>query len=188
MALSSCFEQKIISNRAVLIPAGRLAALPPSTRRGGKNATAIAGRRYAIDDALLTYSPTALAISVGKQRITNAGSQGILIVTDPSGVSAPNLPNVEAEAGGAARFFVERVRLHGSAATVEAVLEALPSYPVQHFACHARADHRNPLESGLFLSSNKRLRLIDIMNSTLRCPRLSFLSACETSVIGGPTR
>ena len=64
------------------------------------------------------------------------------------------------------------------------MIDALADHQVHHFACHASADTGNPLESALLLAHDERLKLSDIMKLTLLQPRLSFLSACETAIIG----
>ena len=70
--------------------------------------------------------------------------------------------------------------LKGDAATVSAVLDALPEYSVVHFACHGVQDLCEPLNSGLILHED-RLTLSKLMHTKLPNAQLAFLSACETA-------
>ena len=181
--LGPCLDDGLIADRAVLVPTGKLAALPLHAAWRPDDA-APSGRRYAIDEAFLTYAPSAQAITAATRRISDMTVQSVLVVADPSPVSAASLPGAAAEADAATSVFPECERLEGAAATRQAIVDALPGYQVHHMACHAKADTANPLQSALLLANDEALTLSDIMKMTLRHPRLSFLSACETAVIG----
>jgi CHAT domain-containing protein len=181
--LGPCFDSGLISGRAVLVPVGQLSLLPLHAAWRAEEA-AVGGRRYALDEALLTYAPSAQAVAAAEKRAAGALAHRALAVVDPSPTSAASLPAAAAEAGAATEFFAERSVLRGPAASRQAVLDALAAHQVLHFACHAWADDENPLESALLLANDERLRLSDIIRLTLRNARLSFLSACETAVIG----
>jgi len=181
--LGPCFESGLIADRAVLVPAGQLSLLPLHAAWRVDEA-AIGGRRYALDEALLTYAPSAQAVAAAQRRVAGTPAHGVLAVADPSPVSAPGLPGAAVEADAATEFFAVWITLRGPDATRDAVIGALAGHQVHHFACHASADTGNPLESALLLAHDERLKLSDIMKLTLRQPRLSFLSACETAIIG----
>jgi CHAT domain-containing protein len=73
--------------------------------------------------------------------------------------------------------------LHGPAATVDDVEQALQRADVVHLACHGFADLDTPLDSGLLLAGQGVLRLRELLGLRLRI-RLAVLSACETSLPG----
>ena len=181
--LGPCFDSGLITDKAVLVPTGRLALLPLHAAWRHDD-TAPNGRRYALDQALLTYAPSAQAVAAAQTRASRAQADSVLAVADPAPVTVPPLPGTVAEAVAAMRFFPAGRFLSGMAATREAVLALLPGLQVHHFACHAKADTASPLDSALLLANNEHLSISDIMKLTLPHPRLSFLSACETAVIG----
>ena len=68
------------------------------------------------------------------------------------------------------------------AGTVDEVLALLKDADWVHFACHGVQDSENPINSGLCLANERRLKLSDII--ALSRPRggLAFLSACQTAM------
>ena len=74
----------------------------------------------------------------------------------------------------------ESLCLEAEAATVNRVKEEMGSHNSIHFACHARQDVVNPLNSGFYLHDG-RLELAEIMKLKIDHSELAFLSACQTS-------
>jgi CHAT domain-containing protein len=71
--------------------------------------------------------------------------------------------------------------LQNSDGTVEDVMEKLKNNDWVHFACHGIQDPQKPLDSGLGLANNRRLKLSDIMQLSRPQGGLAFLSACQTA-------
>src|SRR5207249_4816555 len=67
--------------------------------------------------------------------------------------------------------------------TSEAVLGALPSHGVAHFACHGRSDTDDPGASALLLSdaADHPLTVTEIYRQNLTGAELAYLSACSTT-------
>ncbi|KZT01257.1 TPR-like protein [Laetiporus sulphureus 93-53] len=61
------------------------------------------------------------------------------------------------------------------------VLDKLQKCSWVHFACHGIQDSQNPVNSGLQLANNQRLKLSDIVRVTHPQGGLAFLSACQTA-------
>ncbi|TFK34953.1 CHAT domain-containing protein [Crucibulum laeve] len=66
-------------------------------------------------------------------------------------------------------------------ASVERVLSNLSTASIAHFACHARQDTVNPLESALVLEDGD-LKISRIMQHEMPNASLAFLCACETAM------
>jgi CHAT domain-containing protein len=108
----------------------------------------------------------------------------MLAADEPQPVNAAPLPNSAHEAltaiDGLSRH---RLCRHGDA-TRQAVLTALPEYPVGHFSCHGYANIGEPLASGLLMANDELLTLRDFLELRLVGMRLAILSACETAIPG----
>jgi tetratricopeptide (TPR) repeat protein len=155
-----------------LVPTGYLWLLP--AHLAWRPDDGPAGRRYALDDVLLTYAPNARVLN----REAGLEAHGLLMVEDAT------LPYAEPEARIALRRFAtgDRRHLRGSEATRSRVLAALGDHACLHFACHGRANPHDPLESALRLA-DARLTLRDVI-ATRTNARLVILSACETAMTG----
>jgi len=170
---------EVAGERLTLAPGGLLGLLPLHAAWGGDPATPT-GRRYALDEALITYTPSARALLVAGQHARRTRRPDrILAVSDPS------LPNSELEVRAALGWFDHGHQLRKDHATVEAVRAALPAYEVLHFACHGSAQVDDPLASRLQVATNGDLTLRDLLQDRLPQARLAVLSACETAVVGG---
>jgi hypothetical protein len=163
-------------DRLVLIPAGAFLDLLPLhaawTQPPGK-----ATRRYAIDEALITYAPSARLLRAVRSRPTRLAT-GILAVYDP------DLLNSAGEARDARGWFESGAVLSKKQVTCGSLRDALPAHSVLHFACHGFADLATPLDSGLATASDSPLTLRDILGTPLNA-RLCVLSACDSAIAGG---
>jgi len=103
-----------------------------------------------------------------------APRQGLLVVADPEG----NLPAARAEADALASAH-DVTRLIGPHATLDAVLESLPTQQAFHFAGHGLLDPEQAWRSGLRLADDDRFDVADIL-ALPSTPRVVVLSGCET--------
>ncbi|MDT5107175.1 MAG: hypothetical protein QOI25_4688, partial [Mycobacterium sp.] len=139
---------------------------PDRTRR--------AGRRYLIDHCAVSYQPNARLL--GREPGT---ASRLLAVSNPDG----SLPSARHEFTAVAARIREAVQLTGPEATKEAVLAAMRTVDVHHFACHGYARPDAPLESAVMLAGGEPLTLHDILEIHLDA-RLAVLSACHTQIPG----
>ena len=165
--------------------AGGLLGLLPLHAAWRDDPSAATGRRYALDDAVLSYAPNARAVSAARELASAATGTGALVVADPRPVSAPPLrwAGVEGRIAAAAAAPGLGSVLEGGEATVGAFGRKAGSAGLLHLACHGVADLDAPLESGLLMAGNRWLTLRDLLTMKLRV-RLAVLSACETSLPG----
>ncbi len=163
-----------------LLPAGLLSLLPWHAA-WTEDRDAPAGRRYLLDDFIVTYAASARAI-IAATAAAGRRANDCLVIENPDGTLA--YAHEEAEA--IASYFPQAAtrRLSGAAATAPAVLAALPDHPVLHFATHGRSGWLDPLQSELLLAGGGRLTLPDLLALRLEQGRLAVLSACETGVPG----
>ncbi|KAF8443799.1 CHAT domain-containing protein [Boletus edulis BED1] len=71
--------------------------------------------------------------------------------------------------------------LEPSVGTVEEVLGLMNEADWVHFACHGIQDAKNPIDSGLCLANERRLKISDIIGLSRSRGGLAFLSACQTA-------
>jgi CHAT domain-containing protein/tetratricopeptide (TPR) repeat protein len=163
---------------ATLIPAGGLALLPlhaawtPDPSRP-------TGRRYALDELLLTWAPNVRALAGARTAAMPAPQR--LLVVEAGGTSLPNAAHEAATA--VALFAPAVVHLGDGTATLEAIKRAVHQVDVLHMACHAHADVDAPLDSAMVLHGSEQLTVGELLTIRLHL-RLAILSACETFVPG----
>ena len=122
------------SDRVVLIPGGMLGLLPLQAA-WREDQFAVTGRRYALDAALITYTPSARALQRTGPRTAPTEQSGILAVYDPD----PGLPNTPLEVREALSWFGRGRQLSKDHATLDMVCAELAEYSVLHFSCHGSA-------------------------------------------------
>jgi CHAT domain-containing protein len=168
----------------VLITAGLLGLLPwhaawtaDSSRHNG--------RRYALDDVTISYTPNARAIGIARRLATTTQPTGLLAVLEPTPVSVEPLAAAAAEVAQISALFERSHVLAGHAATAAAVRDEFGrGWPVLHFSCHGYARIRSPLESALVLAYDEEITLRRIIDADLGATRLVVMSACETAMTG----
>ncbi|MCB5164439.1 CHAT domain-containing protein [Streptomyces bambusae] len=172
------------ADRICLVPAGGLHLLPlhaawtPDPHRPTR-------RRYALDDLLITYAPTARAVTVTRARAQAARPGRLLVVDEPTPVAGPPLPHSAAECAAAlAGWDGESVYLKGEAPTRDAVRAHLCDAALAHLSCHAQADVVNPLASRLEVAHHGAVTVADLLGDRLDGLRLAVLSACKTGQVG----
>lgn len=169
-------------------PIGVAAFLP--LHAAGRHGTAARdGAATVMDHVVSSYTSTVQALQPHHDRHTTetvrpAPARDRLVVvevSEPPGASA--LPGARLEARRLAELVPDLTSLAGPRATRDAVLRALPTHGIAHFACHAVTDPRSPSLNQLLLHDHASAPLTAIELSALNVPhgRLAFLSACETS-------
>ena len=167
----------------VLVPAGLLGLLPlhAAARR---DPAAPTGRRYALDDVLVTYAPNARALRASRRLAERVAGERVLTVGAPPHAGEDPLPYGDREAAMMYEAFGTGRHLPGAEATRSAVIDALAEHDVLHFACHGRADLFDPLAGALLLAGEDELEVRDVLRLQLPGARLAVLSACESAVTG----
>ncbi|MEU4541499.1 CHAT domain-containing protein [Streptosporangium sp. NPDC023825] len=151
--------------------------------------------RTLLDRVIPSYTPTIRALGYGRQAHLSTSSPGAddgtrsaLIVALPETPGAPALPGAHAEATRLAQLLPGSLTLAGHHATHDAVLAALPKYPLVHLACHGLTNWGISSESMLLLHDHAIQPLTVAVISRLRIPKahLAYLSACSTTTTGDP--
>ncbi|MFE1318038.1 CHAT domain-containing protein [Kitasatospora phosalacinea] len=158
-------------------PTGPLAALPLHAAGAGADGV--------MDRVVSSYTPTARLLEHSRDAARKAELRGrgrALVVAVGEGDGAP-LPHVRAEAAEVAALLPGAEVLLGERAGRAAVVAALRTGEVAHFACHAYSDPAVPMASGILLprvDGQGPLTLADLSGLDLPAARLAYLSACET--------
>jgi CHAT domain-containing protein len=166
-----------------LAPAGLLGLLPLHAA-WTEDSTTPTGRRYALDEVLLTYAPNARAVQEAHRLAARTPASTLLAVEEPRPVTGPPLYSAAHETASALALFAPSVKhLAHEHATRKAVIPALAEAAVLHLACHGYADLNAPLDSGLAMAGDELITLQDLFALRLQA-RLAVLSACETALPG----
>jgi len=171
------------ADSSVTLIAGGYLGLLPLHAACTEDPAATTGRRYALDQVLLTYAPNARALVAAQQQAVSLANDRILCVDEPQPVSAARLANSAQEVAAVRESFPSGLVLRGEAATREAVLSALDRYPLAHLSCHGAADADQPLASGLLMAHDQRLTIRHLLAHGHLRARLAVLSACETAAL-----
>jgi tetratricopeptide (TPR) repeat protein len=160
------------------LPTGPLTVLPLHAA-GTYDAT---GRNHGVLDLAVSSTVSTLrALAATRARPADPSRATALAIAVPEADGLPPLPNAEAEAAMVAAAIPGRaMTLVGPQATREAVLAALPSASVAHFACHATSEFTDPSASCLALSDGP-LSVLDLGAIRAAGARMAYLSACETA-------
>jgi CHAT domain-containing protein/tetratricopeptide (TPR) repeat protein len=172
--------------RATLVAAGLLGVLPLhaawATDHGNPT-----GRRYALDQIVLTYAPNAQAAAAAARRVQEEAHGERLVAVDEPDLGADAtwspLPFSAMEVAAAAATFSDHEVIAGRDATVATVLASLSQAQFFHLSCHGRADPASPLDAALAMAGGQPLTLRDVLDRRLEA-RVGVLSACETAIPG----
>ncbi|MER5650401.1 CHAT domain-containing protein [Streptosporangium sp. NPDC002524] len=136
-----------------------------------------------------SYTPTLAALLEARAKPRPAAVRQ-LVIGLPRLTGQTLLPGTAREiAAVAKRLPADRVHvLSGADATADAVRSELRRSQWVHFACHARHDHRHPVDSAFLLWDwrDDPLTVGELAQEQLADADLAVLSACETS--GGSAR
>ena len=164
---------KVRATHIVIVPVGLLALLPvhaawrPEDNRPDR-------RRYALDDALITYAPSAIILRHARAQ-ADVDATRLVVASDGAA-----LAYADREVDEAAAHF-------GDAITAVQALSELPRLLADgdalHLACHAETDVQEPLRSHLAMGG-EFLTAAELMSRRSVRMRLAVLSACETALRG----
>ena len=184
--LEACSEPEL-----VLVPSGLLAMLPLHAAWRPDPTRFPVGRRYALDERVVRYAPSARALEVAQRTAAGASLERCLIVSDPQPTSLPSIGLAKAEAAWVTGLLPSTTVLSGPRAGPEAVLAAAAGADVLHLSCHGASRPDDPLESGLTLAGDARLTLRALLGARLHGSgqpqagaRLVLMSACDTDQPG----
>jgi CHAT domain-containing protein len=158
--------------RLTLIPSRGLYALPlhASWYASGGD------QRYLAEDYDIAYAPSVTLLDICWTRCENRLPSPVRLYSRAG--SSSDLPFAQTEVARVARLF-PKSRLPTFAESQRA-----DTATHIHFACHGDYNWEDPLESGLQLAEDQRLRLADLFNDALPLKNASLvvLSACQTGV------
>jgi hypothetical protein len=137
-----------------------------------------------LDRVVSSYTPTARGLRYARAQPLPDGDRGgptaPLVIAAPRARGVPPLPGARREAAAITALFPDTRVL--PLPTRDRVLDALPGYPVVHFACHV-TDGAEPGQSILVLYDSEKAPLSVADIGALRLAGgLAFLSACQTGV------
>jgi CHAT domain-containing protein len=165
-------------SKVTLIPVGLLGLLPLHAAWTHDN-TCKTGKRYALDELTIRYTPNARALKEANTLAQQVNADKLLAIDNPSNDLATSDPEVQSVQA----MFTDSKVLSQENATQEAVLNALPDYNVVHFSCHGQTNFQQPLQSGLLMANGQEITLKELLKKHLKV-RLATLSACETGLSG----
>ena len=160
----------------ILVPGGLLGFLPLHAA-WTHDPSAVTGRRYALDQARLTYTGNTRILAACRAAAAGIETRSVLAIGDPVG-----LAHATRELDAVCAQFAAVTRLEG--ASKDDVLAALGDHSVLHFACHGAVSPADPLGSSLRVAPQEQLTMRQVLNRRLTATRLAVLSACETAVPG----
>ena len=164
---------------AVIIPGGRLSALPWHAAANPDKPG-----RHALDQLAMSYMPNIRSLPRARMAWGNAGRPlRALALGQPMPTDTPLLAtDAEIEAVCSYDSGEFRVtRLPGTEATVAALMEAISGFQVLHFAGHAMAVPDDPLSSAMFMARDQCLTVRDLLARGAGTTLFAVLSACETA-------
>ena len=178
--MSTVFNELEGASRATIIPTGVLVLLPWHAAWWGEGD----GRTLFCDEVVVAYAPSAAALLALPPN--GSASRDIAAIEEPLPVKAPRLPAATLEVEAIVANFTSIKRLPGPSATVSAVMLALDSAAIVHFACHGVAKPSDPTASGLLLSGDEWLTIgmLAREHDRVSAGEVIVLSACETALTG----
>jgi tetratricopeptide (TPR) repeat protein len=165
----------VSAREIVIVPVGLLALLPiHAAWRPSEDGT---GRpRYALDDALIRYAPSAVVLQHARAQ---ANGEPARLVAAADNVALPHAQREVQEA--AAHFNGEDAVM--VVRKLSGLLGLVAGGDVVHLACHAETDLQEPLCSHLAIGDDV-LTAADLMSRRSVHMCLAALSACETALPG----
>lgn len=139
-----------------------------------------------IDRAVSSYTATIRTISYPRSRLPAdrpADTPSVLVVSVPDLPGTPPLPGVSLEAAMLQNLLPGAQLLDGPSATQSAIVAALDSCQIAHFACHGISDWQRTSASRLLVydDASQPLTAAVIARQHLPQAELAYLSACSTA-------
>jgi CHAT domain-containing protein len=140
-----------------------------------------------MDRVVSSYTSTVRAMAYARSRphsssSTPADPGSMLVVAIPDLPQAPPLPGVTHEADVLRGYVPDLQHLSGSDATNTAVITALGTHKIAHFACHGVSDWQHPAASRLLIHDDDGpLTAAVVSRQQLPDAELAYLSACSTA-------
>ena len=133
-------------------------------------------KRYLAEDYDIAYAPSVTLLDICRTRCENRVPFPVRLYSRAG--SSSDLPFARTEVARVARLFPT------SSLPTFAETHRADTATHIHFACHGDYNWDDPLESGLQLAEDQRLRLADLFNDAfpLKNASLVVLSACQTGV------
>lgn len=164
-------------------PVGSLVGLP--LHAAGRHGEPADRPSAVLDVVVSSYTSTVRALTYASRSApkSTVDSDEVLIVSVPSPGLAASVPAARREAEELVELLPAATVLADDAATPGAVVAALPTHRVAHFACHALFDYNDPGSSRLVLADDPAppLTVGAIAELGLRHAELAYLSACSTT-------
>jgi CHAT domain-containing protein len=115
--------------------------------------------------------------------MTSTRQHDLLLVAMPETPGTEVLPGVEAEVERLTRLVAETTVIRAGEATRTAVLTAMPTHRIAHFACHGISDPGDVTASRLLLHDHltSPLTIAEVSTLYLDHAELAYLSACDTT-------
>ncbi|MBA6434600.1 CHAT domain-containing protein [Streptomyces sp. GMR22] len=167
-------------------PSGLLSFLPLHAA-GHHDTASDAVPRTVLDRVVCSVTPTLRTFAHSRRAADSppprAGRAVVVAMPKTPGGYA-DLSGAEAETAVLRRHFPGEVDVRtGTAATRDAVLDALTGARWAHFACHGHSDLADPSAGRLVLADhhNRPLTVVDLARLRMDDAELAFLSACSTA-------
>ena len=134
--------------------------------------------RYFLDLYIPSYTPSLFAlIESRKPNSQTFRKPSVLLVVQPDASMVRALDEMKAVQQACSRA----TTLIGASATPSVVLERLRDHRFVHIVCHGLLEPGKPFDSSFKLYQDKRLSLLDIVQSQLPNAEFAFLAACHTA-------
>jgi tetratricopeptide (TPR) repeat protein len=183
VAMSSVLNHIAPEETAVFIPTGLLSFFPLHAA-WTEDRKSPHGRKYAIDQIAITYSPTITSHVMASNNINNSPVDSILCIENPQPGGGAPLKNAHREVSVALRYFKHHEHLKHEHASRTRIIKEIGNYSVLHFVCHGKANFETPWRSHLRVSNGEVITLEDFLRVKKLSARIALLSACETALSG----
>ncbi|MFI2031827.1 CHAT domain-containing protein [Streptomyces buecherae] len=167
-------------------PSGLLSFLPLHAA-GHHDTASDTVPRTVLDRVVCSVTPTLRAFAHSRRAADSPpphAGRAVMVAMPKTPGGYADLSGAEAETEVLCRHFPGEIEmLTGTAATHDAVLDALTGAQWAHFACHGRSDLVDPSAGLLVLADhhNRPLTVMDLARLRIDDAELAFLSACSTA-------
>lgn len=169
------------TTRVIFLPDGALFGVPFAALPlpGPGNAT-----RLLVDDFVPSVAPSLTVLKDSARRLETTRALLVAAGEANAAEALPALPGAAAEVAAIASVYRHQTTLAGAGATRAALLRALPTADIVHFAGHAIADSADPSRSRLLVAPANGASAVtfdDLRRTRLRPGAIVVLSACDAA-------